>query len=150
MVRGEVRRILSGSPSFRQLPEVTRLQLARDMTRVADAMIGAVDPQVTARELAERLARGSKRAHEERAVRDGPPAPEEPRSSKRGRVVVKERAEPLMSAADYPAFVAELIKGTFGAVVDASIQQMEAYARLIAEVAGKIDEYVDRDPGAED
>lgn len=150
VVRGEVRRILAGSPAFRQLPEMTRLQLARDMTRVAEAIVGAADPRATARALGERLERGSKRADDERGARHGPQAPAEPRSGKRVRVVaVRERAEAPTSA-DFPTFVADLLKGTFAAVVDASIQQMDAYSRLVAEAAGKLDEFIDRDPGAED
>lgn len=41
----------------------------------------------------------------------------------------------LLAEVDFPGFVAGLIDGTFAAVVDASIQQMEAYADLVASVA---------------
>ena len=43
---------------------------------------------------------------------------------------------------DFPGFVADLIKGVFNAVVDASIQQMEAYAELVANVAKSVDQYM--------
>jgi hypothetical protein len=49
----------------------------------------------------------------------------------------------LVDEVDFPTFVADLINGTFDAVVDASIQQMEAYADLIAAVAASLDEFQD-------
>lgn len=39
---------------------------------------------------------------------------------------------------DFPAFVAELIGGVFEATVDASIEQMEAYADLVAAAAADL------------
>ncbi|MEM6896872.1 MAG: hypothetical protein AAF576_05800 [Pseudomonadota bacterium] len=43
---------------------------------------------------------------------------------------------------DFPGFVAELIQGVFQAVVDSSIQQMEAYAELISNVSKSVDQYM--------
>src|SRR5262249_51710066 len=42
----------------------------------------------------------------------------------------------------FPSFVASLIKGTFQAIVDASIQQMEAYAELLKNVATTVDRFM--------
>ncbi len=36
---------------------------------------------------------------------------------------------------DFPAFVRDLVHGVFDAIVDASIQQMDAYAEMVAGVA---------------
>src|SRR5262245_8233185 len=49
----------------------------------------------------------------------------------------------LLQAVDFPDFVAGLIKGVFNAIVQASIQQMEAYARLMADVAKSVDQFAD-------
>ena len=43
---------------------------------------------------------------------------------------------------DFPDFVADLIHGTFEAIVDASIQQMNAYGELLDEVTGSIDRFL--------
>jgi hypothetical protein len=43
---------------------------------------------------------------------------------------------------DFPVFVADLIAGVFQAIVDASIEQMEAYADLLDEVTKSLDEFV--------
>lgn len=45
----------------------------------------------------------------------------------------------LIAEIDFPGFVSDLIQGTFQAVVDASIRQMEAYADLVRDVASELD-----------
>jgi hypothetical protein len=42
---------------------------------------------------------------------------------------------------DFPSFVADLIEGVFRAIVDGSIQQMEAYADLMSDVAKSVDAF---------
>ena len=46
-----------------------------------------------------------------------------------------------LSFVDFPDFVADLVRGTFDAIVDASIRQMEAYGELLKSVAKTIDQY---------
>src|SRR5262249_23633475 len=55
---------------------------------------------------------------------------------------VGEVARATLNAIDFPAFVASLIHGTFQAIVDASIQQMEAYAELLKNVARTVDQFM--------
>jgi hypothetical protein len=47
-----------------------------------------------------------------------------------------------LNAIAFPTFVADLIKGTFQAIVNASIQQMEAYGNLLANVAKTVDQFM--------
>jgi hypothetical protein len=42
---------------------------------------------------------------------------------------------------DFPAFVTDLVHGLFEAIVDASIQQMDAYAEMVAGVAKTADRF---------
>lgn len=42
---------------------------------------------------------------------------------------------------DFPDFVGDLINGIYDAIVDASIQQMEAYGELAGSVAKTIDDF---------
>jgi hypothetical protein len=58
-----------------------------------------------------------------------------------GRVGEVTRA--TLNAIDFPSFVASLIQGTFKAIVDASIQQMQAYAALLQSVAKTVDVFMD-------
>lgn len=52
------------------------------------------------------------------------------------------RAGALSDELDFPEFVASLVHGTFDAIVDASIRQMETFADLIAAVAKPLDQFM--------
>jgi hypothetical protein len=52
-------------------------------------------------------------------------------------------ALPLIEEVNFPAFVADLLKGVFEAIVDGSIQQMRAYAKLVAAVSKSLDQFRD-------
>lgn len=56
----------------------------------------------------------------------------------------------LLREVDFPAFVRDLIQGTFDAIVNASIQQMEAYAELVAAVAGTVDRFLEENVSDDD
>ncbi len=49
----------------------------------------------------------------------------------------------MIKEVDFPGFVASLVKGTFQAVVDASIQQMKAYGDLVQSVAQSLNDFAD-------
>ena len=51
------------------------------------------------------------------------------------------RAGALSDELDFPEFVASLVHGTFDAIVDSSIRQMESFADLVAAVAKPIDQF---------
>jgi hypothetical protein len=50
----------------------------------------------------------------------------------------------LLSTIDFPEFVSALLNGVFHAIVDASIEQMEAYAKLVRDVAQTVDSFAKR------
>ena len=47
-----------------------------------------------------------------------------------------------LNAIAFPTFVADLIKGTFQAIIDASIRQMEAYGTLLSTVSKTVDQFM--------
>jgi hypothetical protein len=51
------------------------------------------------------------------------------------------RAGALSDELDFPEFVASLLHGTFDAIVDSSIRQMESFADLVSAVAKPIDQF---------
>jgi hypothetical protein len=55
-----------------------------------------------------------------------------------GSTAPKEKAT---DAIDFPAFVASLVHGTFDAIVDSSIKQMEAFADLVSAVSKPLDQF---------
>lgn len=70
-----------------------------------------------------------------------PPAATQPAPQKKGTEAIGERARAALEAVDFPAFVAELINGTFQAIVDATAQQVREYARLVASLAQTADQF---------
>ena len=58
------------------------------------------------------------------------------------------RAGNLSDELDFPKFVASLIHGTFDAMVDSSIRQMQAYADLVAAVAKPLDQFTQENVSA--
>jgi len=51
------------------------------------------------------------------------------------------RVGALSDEVNFPAFVASLVHGTFDAIVDATIRQMEAFADLVSAVAKDVDQF---------
>jgi hypothetical protein len=51
------------------------------------------------------------------------------------------RTGALINEVDFPGFVAQLVHGTFDAIVDASIRQMESYADLLSAVAKTTEQF---------
>lgn len=65
-----------------------------------------------------------------------PAAPKEKATDALGR-----RAGALSDEIDFPAFVASLVHGTFNAIVDSSIKQMESFADLVSAVSKPLDQF---------
>jgi hypothetical protein len=63
-------------------------------------------------------------------------APKEKATDALGR-----RAGALSDEIDFPAFVASLVHGTYDAIVDSTIKQMESYAELVAAVAKPVEQF---------
>lgn len=63
------------------------------------------------------------------------------------RLISQEFASPLLvtndllAAVNFPSFVGGLINGVFGAIVNASIQQMEAYAALVEHASKSVTKF---------
>ena len=129
IVRRTVRGLLESSPSFRVLPPDKRKQIAHDTVRAATYM---VDPGgLVSREFRTPLLSATR----------GSPSGEltaKPGQSLHGGTTA---LDALSNDVDFPAFVAALIHGVFNAIVDASIQQMEAYAALISDLAASVDDF---------
>jgi hypothetical protein len=49
----------------------------------------------------------------------------------------------LLREVNFPTFVSGLIQGVFKAIVDSSIQQMEAYGKLVADIAKTLNQFRD-------
>ena len=129
IVRSRVRALLASSPSFHALPAGKRKQVAHDTVRVGTYM---ADPDgLVSREFRAPLLKAKPGRSAVRTVELG-------QTLRGGSAAL----DALVSDVDFPTFVAGLIQGVFAAIVGASIQQMEAYAELVSNVAKSVDEFM--------
>ena len=124
-----VQHALSVAPSFHQLDPGTRDRMTSALNDIG-GVLGATPIDLAATALADPPPGAGSRGGPGTAA--GGPT---------GRV--GELARATLNAIDFPSFVSALIKGTFQAIVDSTIQQMEAYATMLAEVAKTVDDYME-------
>ncbi len=149
LVHSQVAALLLSTPAFSEMPPETQREMRGNMEKIA-AYTAA---------LAQEEWRQSSKLHQTPMVHksrtmefdpesevpavtleeDGPAASE---FSPRAASQVARVTESTLNAIAFPTFVADLIKGTFNAIVDASIQQMEAFGELLSNVAKTVDEFM--------
>jgi hypothetical protein len=64
--------------------------------------------------------------------------------------VMAEAQSSVVREVDFPSFVGDLVHGTFDAIVDASVRQMEAYAGLVAAVSRSVDRFLEENVSEDD
>ena len=132
LVRREVRALLAESAAFRQLPPADRMSLEHHLGKVAGYAAECIrDDWASSQRLGQVPSRGGAPGSDRRP---------HPRIGCRGRLRAG-RGEPdragsprhTLRRCRFPDFVADLIRGSFNAIVNSSIQQMEAYTRAAGE-----------------
>ena len=131
--RQAVRQLLERSEAFRSLDPERRRRLAHDLVQIGSYLaepdglrLRQQSPQVRA------LAGDG-------AEVDPAKAPEFGQAVRAG---VEQMAN-LVEKVNFPNFVSGLIQGVFHSIVDSSIQQMEAYAKLVADVSKSLNQFRD-------
>jgi len=139
-VRYAVKDLLEKSPAFARLPPATQQQIAHDTTRIADYLAkpegipGNKLPTVGA------LADPSESTYERDLEQVNKVGQDFKAAGAREGAEV---AGMLMQKVDFPTFCASLIKGVFHAIVEATIEQMEAYGKLVSSVAQSLNTFRD-------
>jgi hypothetical protein len=151
-VRTGIKALLQSSRAFNALPLATQQQVARDTALIADYLARPEGiPGNT-------LPGGLGTPPEVRALAD-PPAPPAQESFSTAREAVSEIgtsdfkagaaregadvAVELIKKVDFVGFVGGLIKGVFSSIVTSSIQQMEAYAKMVEQVSKSLQQFRD-------
>src|SRR5687767_6461148 len=137
---------LNQSAAYRALPPLQKREMADSLSRVL-GYLGDVPARPFAPDLNALRAGsggsapppqgGTNAAAPAAGAPTAPPAPG-PNAFQRAAGATRE----MLGAIAFPDFVASLIQGTFQAIVDSSIQQMEAYSRLLAETAKTVDAFM--------
>ncbi|GAB2507538.1 hypothetical protein [Lysobacter humi (ex Lee et al. 2017)] len=77
------------------------------------------------------------------ALADPAAAPAPAAAKPQATETIARRAGAMVDEIDFPGFVAQLVHGTFDAIVDASIRQMESYSELVSACAKTVDEFTE-------
>jgi hypothetical protein len=138
LVRGIVRELLLDTPEFHALSPDDRVALAHRLVRVGSYLAECVrDDWYQSSRLDQRpliRTRAAPLAQAEAAGSDFQPAA----ASRIGAVTTE-----TLRAVAFPVFVADLIRGTFNAIQDASQKQMNSYMELLENVSKTVDDFAD-------
>jgi hypothetical protein len=136
LVRAQTRALLEDSESFRELPPEQRKALAHNLVKVSAYAAELVrDQWLQAKKLGQRPVLV-------KSAEEPPKGPRQDEFDTRAVGAAGRVTKETLDAIAFPTFIADIIKGTFQAVVDASIQQMEAYTKLLENVAKTVDQFM--------
>ena len=139
LVRREVACSLADARRLRRLPPADRI-VAGAPHEQDRRLCGRVHSRRLGQQRAARTAAGAVGAAAARAESAVAPRDELRPRGRRTRSAGSPRRR--CEAISFPDFVADLIKGTFNAIVNSSIQQMEAYTQLLEDVAKTVDQFM--------
>jgi hypothetical protein len=161
LVSTQVEALLASSPAFYQLEEERRDTMRRDLEKIAAYTAALIQADWAAsRELgqtpvlrtqtvigplpqaAEATSQAAPVEQLAKKIPNAPPPPAFDEFTPRAANEAARITRDTLNAIAFPTFVADLIKGSFNAIVDASIQQMEAYGNLLANVAKTVDQFM--------
>lgn len=155
LAAGQVKALLDAAPAFYQLPAPARARMQADLEKIAGYSAALIhddwsqsermgqSPVVRGRRVIEgRVGERPATARPLETGLSGFQRGEEGTFTPVAASNVAKITEDTLNAIAFPTFVADLIKGTFQAIVDASIQQMEAYGALLANVAKTVDQFM--------
>jgi hypothetical protein len=141
-VRAAVRQVLLRTPSYRALPKEQQKAVAHNMTKIARFMVDAGGETAgvpMSAIVSTGLADPPDRAEQARKVGE---LSDLKKSDAAAAKAGGQQYTDLINRVNFPAFVGGLVEGTFNAIVNASIKQMEAYSSLVENIAKSVDEYM--------
>ena len=133
--RATVRSLLESSPAYAGLPEEKRVQLARDLVQVG-AFLAEPGMRVAPQHMSPEVLAIAQANTGSTLVQD------QPKFGTAVRAGV-EQAVALIKGVNFPGFVSGLIEGVFHSIVKSSIEQMEAYGKLVADVSKSLNQFRD-------
>jgi hypothetical protein len=127
--RSAVRELLQQSQAFQALDESKRRELAHNLVQIGSYLAEPDGIRLKQQSSPVRALAG-----------DNIPKPEKFGQAVRTGV---EQMVAMVQGVNFPGFVAGLIQGVFHSIVESSIEQMEAYGKLVADVAKSLNQFRD-------
>jgi len=134
LVRTQVRSLLEATSSYHQMPERERADLEDRLVRVTAYGAECLrDIYWQSEKLGQTPVLKEKRVSRALANDFAPRA-----ASQIGNVT-----QQTLRAIAFPTFVADLIRGTFDAIFQTNVKQMEAFSRLVSNVSKTVDQFME-------
>lgn len=140
LVESQVDALLASSGAYHELPQARQAKMKSDLVKIAAYAAECVRDDWYQ---SERI--GQRPVIRKREVIEGPVAEGQSASIDPNRSAAGQSAriiQDTLRAISFPTFVADLIRGTFNAITQSSIQQMEAYMRLLENVSMTVDQFM--------
>jgi hypothetical protein len=137
LVTSQIDALLHASPAFLQLEPDARDDLRKHLVHVA-----SYAAELSRDEFYHGLAIGQRPVLVRRPRRAQAVARSQEEFQPGAANAIGRVTRDTLQAISFPTFVADLIRGTFNAIVNASTQQMEAYGQLLSNVAKTVDEFM--------
>src|SRR5690606_16395430 len=141
-VRAKVREMLSQSDAFAQLPPAQQQQVARDTAMIADALVG----QQQGSDMRSAAMADSQFEEGQKAVDAIGQDPFSAAAVEEGARIGAE----FIKQVNFVEFVSGLIDGVFNSIVTSSIEQMEAYSKMVADVSKSLNQFRDENTTDDD
>jgi len=138
LVKSQVQALLASTPAYHELPEDRQRAMHHDLTRIAAYAAECMRDMCWQ---SEKL--GQTPVVRKRELISGPVAQAQasgfqPSAARQIGQVTRE----TLRAISFPTFVSDLIRSTFNAIVQTSIQQMEAFGQMLSNVTKTVDEFM--------
>ena len=155
LVRREVRTLLTQSQAFQSLPPEKQREIAKQTVEIASYLAAPEGiPGNKLQDSAQPQAAPGSRDPYSFSMADNNIARRRSGGPDEGQFVAQAAREgaavagALLQAVNFPDFVGGLIKNVFHAIVQSSIEQMEAYGKLVADVAKTLNQFRDENVSA--
>lgn len=143
LVGSQVNALLSSSAAWHELSPQARDEMRKNLKKISAYTAALVQEDFA---LSERLGQTPvlvpSQAMAGPPAQPPPPRPPADQFDTRAADSVARVTRDTLNAIAFPTFVADLIKGTFNAIVDASIKQMEAFGTLLSNVSKTVDQFM--------
>lgn len=149
LARQEVRDMLLRSEAFRALPAAAQREIANNTVQVASYLAAPEGikanklPNVSVRKANTNDPYAFPLADTPARMRQSSTTNGEGQFTAQAASEGARVAGALLNAVNFPNFVSGLIQGVFHSIVQSSIEQMEAYGRLVADVAKTLNQFRD-------
>ena len=143
--QNEVESLLHRSASFKSLPQDQQAEVLQNTRKVVGFIADAGGEHLLRHAVGAQAMDAYNKTHPSQGRGRARAFNENPDDNKSQSDHIGDAGQSLanvVDAVDFPGFVSELIQGVFQAVVDASIQQMEAFAELVANVSKSVDQFM--------